>query len=373
MGRPAALLLLLLAFVHACAPRAAVAPSPPSAPAARLLVVGDVQLASAFKARPSLESWRAPLDTTELAARMSEAVRDAQPTDVVQMGDLVDLNEAAVLELAEGGGARRVPQGFEEWRPALAAFPRDVPLFPVVGNHERYGELVVPARADGDALDVGEPRLTHFATPAEVHAALRRHFPRLEEAAQFHGQAGSYLVVRPRFCLLSIDGADLDDDPSLFAFVAQKLAACRAARRPSIVACHYPLFSGRARKDDASLELAKHRDRLLRVLREGGAALVLAGHEHFYLRYLPEGLARAGYEDPGGAVHVTVASFANPYPRSFARLDANDPGVRTFRGTHYAVVTLDDAGIRMTVRGYRDGRWHDVDEVAVVAAGGYAP
>jgi 3',5'-cyclic AMP phosphodiesterase CpdA len=367
--------LLVVALIAACAkgrdePARSAASSPRSAPA-RLLVIGDVQLAAAFKGTPTRESWRAPLDTSGLAARLAEAVAESHPTHILQTGDLVDLNEAAVLEVrdSEGRIVERTNQPFEEWHPVLATFPSAIPLYPVVGNHERYGELVVSARIRPDTaeLDIRDVTLTRRLAPSDVHARLLARFPQLTRGAEFHGRSGSYFVEDGRFCLLSLDGADFEDDPTLYEFVTTKLVACRGAGRPAIVACRYPLFSGRSKADDPSLELRRDRERLLETFGRYGAALVLAGHEHFYLRYLSEGRRRAGYVDslPPAPIYMTVASFANPYPRSIARLDPAEArdAIRYFRGTHYASVVIDDTKIDVTVRGYDDGlrRWETID------------
>jgi hypothetical protein len=365
-----------VALVAACSspPR----PVPPStAPAvapARILVLGDIQLGNAFKEAPSLSTWRgATLDTRELRARLAEALRDTQPTELLQMGDLVDLNESAVLALTGADGRALPPQKqpLEEWKPVLALFPSEPHLWPVVGNHERYGELTVSASLlpDGDHVEIRGLKLTKGASDAETHAAMLAHFPWLERAT-FHGATGSYAVSFPRFCLVSFDGADLDGDPTLFGFLDARLRDCAAAHLPAIVANHYPLFSGRPRADDASLELAASRDRLIEMFSRHRVAIVLSGHEHFYLRYLSEGRRRAGYpaDLPPRPVYMTVSDFANPYSRAMQRLDPDEGGeesdaFRYFRGTHYAEIVVNDTGIEVTVRGYRKeaAAWETID------------
>jgi hypothetical protein len=345
-------------------------------PPARVLVIGDVQLMSPFKGAPSLSTWRhARLDTAELAARLGEALRDTRPTHLVQTGDLVDLNESAVLEVRDPAGAllERERQPLQEWQPVLALFPARPLLFPVVGNHERYGELVVQAALlpDGDRLEIRKVDLTKKLGAREVHAQTLTHFPYLGGLAEFHGQSGSYHVAFPRFCLLSLDGADLDVDATLFAFIDEKLGGCAARRLPAIVVNHYPLFSGRPRAEDGALELRAHRDGLIEMFTRHRVALVMSGHEHFYLRYLEEGRRRAGYaaDLPPRPVYVTVSDFANPYSRALERLDPATvgEGFRYFRGTHYALVEVGEASVEVTVRGYRPqtSAWETVDSFRV--------
>jgi hypothetical protein len=69
---------------------------------------------------------------------------------------------------------------------------------------------------------------------------------------------------------------------------------------------------------------------------------------------------------------MTVASFANPYPRKIERLDPSEAGdgIRYFRGTHYALVVIDDTMLDVTVRGYRPDRheWGTIDAFSLPLA-----
>jgi hypothetical protein len=341
-------------------------PAHPAAtlPEERLLVFGDVQLAGPFKADSTLSSWKTGrLDSAEFSTRFSEALKETQPTQILQTGDFVDLNESAVLDLH----GTVVKQGWPEWAPMLALLPREPRTYPVVGNHERYGSLVVTGALDGDHVEVEGLKLEKKSSPAEVHDALIAHFPHLQSGAEFHGKSGSYYVAFGRYCLLSLDGADFDDDPSLFDFVDAKLGQCNAAHKTAIVSNHYPLFTGRKKSDDGELELAKHRERLISAFSRNGVALVFTGHEHFYLRYLEPGLKRAGFDAPGALpIYVAVSDFANPYSRKLERIE---PGadVRYFRGTHYATVTFGDREVRIVAKGFerQSGNWKEIDAFSI--------
>jgi hypothetical protein len=255
----------------------------------------------------------------------------------------------------------------------LSLFPAQPLLYPVVGNHERYGELVVSAvvSPDGDTLNIRKLTLKKTLSAPEVYRQTLTHFPHLADTAEFHGQSGSYYATFPRFCLLSLDGADFDGDPTLFSFVNEKLGACVARHLFAVVLTHYPIFSGRPREEDDSLELHAVRDRLMDTFTRYGVALVISGHEHFYLRYLAEGRRRAGYpaDLPERPIYLTVSDFANPYSRKLERIDAAavGEGVRYFHGTHYAVVEVGDTGIDVTVRGYRpqEAAWQTIDSFRV--------
>lgn len=337
----------------------------------RLMVFGDVQLAAPFKADPTLAAWRSgELDTSELTARFTEALRESRPHAILQTGDLVDLNESAVLELP--ARATRLRQGWSEWAPTLAALPGAVKIYPVVGNHERYGELLLTGdlAADGEHVELRGMKLTRRMSPREVHEATLTRFPHLRSDAEFHGETGSYYFTFGRYCLLSIDGADLDDDPSLFAFIDAKLKRCANARKTAVVSDHYPLFTGRPRSEDDSLELARHRERLLDTFSRHRVALVFTGHEHFYLRYLEGGLARAGFRAPSTErpVYVTVSDFANPYSRRLERIaDVTPTEARYFEGTHYATVTFRHDAVRVVAKGFdaRSRAWRDIDAFTV--------
>lgn len=373
MLRPHWLALALLALSCGGADRARPA-APAPTPDERLLVFGDVQLAGPFKAEPTLSAWkRGALDTSELAKRFEEALRDAKPTQILHTGDLVDLNESAVLELrSPGRAATRLPQGWPEWAPMLALLPREPKVYPVVGNHERYGELVVRGELapDGDHVEIHDLELTSTASPARVHEAMLTHFPHLRDGAEFHGQSGSYVSTFAHFCLLSLDGADFDGDPSLFGFVDTKLVACKAQGKTAVVSIHYPLFTGRPPTEDDSLELAKHRTRLLDAFSRHGVALVFSGHEHFYLRYLDAGLAQAQLAAKPSAlpIYVTVSDFANPYSRKLERVPGTaTEGVRYFRGTHYVTVTFSGREARVVAKGFdrSSGKWQEIDSFSV--------
>lgn len=340
-------------------------------PEERLMVFGDVQLAGPFKVDPTLAAWKTGrLDTSEFAARFSEAVRDARPTQILQTGDLVDLNESAVLDLRTPTGepTERLAQGWQEWAPMLAVLANAPKVYPVVGNHERYGSLAVKGvvAPDGSHVELKGLKLAKTATPEEVHGAMLAHFPHLREGAEFHKKTGSYVVTFGRYCLLSLDGADFDEDPSLFDFVDAKLTQCAAAHKTAVVSNHYPLFSGRPKADDDSLELAKHRARLIDAFDRHHVALVFTGHEHFYLRYLDAGLERAGYGDKPSKrpIYVTVSDFTNPYSRAFERVDPLAEGdARYFKGTHYATVTFGEHDVRVVAKGFdaQAGKWREID------------
>jgi predicted MPP superfamily phosphohydrolase len=339
------------------------------------MVFGDVQLAGPFKADPTLSAWKSGrLDTSEFAARFAEALRDSKPTQILQTGDFVDLNESGVLDVRTPTGepTERLPQGWQEWAPMLALLPKEPKVYPVVGNHERYGELVVKGvvAPDGTHVELEGLKLAKKASSEEVHDTMLTHFPHLREGAEFHDRSGSYYVSFGRYCLLSLDGADFDDDPSLFDFVDAKLTHCAAAHKTAVVSNHYPLFSGRPKAVDDSLELAKHRTRLIDMFSRHHVALVFSGHEHFYLRYLEPGLTRAGYGDKPSnlPIYVTVSDFTNPYSRTFERMEPiADGDARYFKGTHYATVTFGDHELRVVAKGFdrQAVKWREIDAFSV--------
>jgi hypothetical protein len=362
---------IVIASLTACGAPTHLTPPPPPPPPAeeRLLVFGDVQLAGPFKAESTLSAWKTGrLDPSDFAARFSEALNESKPTQILQTGDLVDLNESAVLDLH----GTRVPQGWLEWAPMLALLPKDPKVYPVVGNHERYRSLVVTGALDTtrDHVEVEGVKLEKKASPAEVQEAMLAHFPHLRDGAEFHAKSGSYYVAFARYCLLSLDGADFDDDPSLFDFIDAKLGQCKAAHRTAVVSTHYPLFTGRNASEDGELELAKHRERLIGAFSRNGVALVFTGHEHFYLRYLDAGLTRAGFAKPSPLpIYVTVSDFGNPYSRKFERMNP-DADVRYFRGTHYATVTFGEREVRVVAKGFdrQTGNWREIDAFSVFGA-----
>ena len=357
------------------APRSTGAASASQPPEERLLVFGDVQLAGPFKGDPTVSAWnRGRLDTSEFAVRFAEAVRESRPTQILQTGDFVDLNESAALDLRSptGQATTRLEQGWQEWAPMLSLLPKEPKVYPVVGNHERYGSLVVTGvlAPDGAHVDVKGLTLEKRASREQVYDAMQAHFPHLRDGAEFHAKSGSYYAAFERFCLLSLDGADFDDDPSLFDFIDAKLTQCEAAHKRAIVSSHYPLFTGRPKSEDDSLELAKHRTRLLNMFGRHHVALVFSGHEHFYLRYLDSGLKRAGFADKPSKlpIYVTVSDFTNPYSRSFERIDPIlDGDVRYFKGTHYATVTFGDREVRVVAKGFdrKTEKWQEIDAFSV--------
>lgn len=345
--------------------------------ASTILVLGDIQETTEFNNRQSISVWNNQiLGTQEISQRLHEAIELAHPTHILQMGDFVDWNNGATLEVSfSDGSVRRYAQPHEEWSPILGLFPNPRLIFPTVGNHERYGNFTLSATAlaDNDTLQIDDIQSFVALSNQQVYEQELRHFPHLQSDATFHGRSGTYFVEFPDFCMMSIDGSNLGASSGTYQFIEAKLAQCGSSvvipkmQKPIIVTEHYPVFSGEENINDQDPNVLA----LNQLFNRYHVALVLNGHEHYYLRYFEQGLIDAGYSNqlPVSAKYATFGNFANPYPGTFQRLPLSGNGLkfRYFQGTHFGVIDVNNGMLKMSVFGYlpNQSAWHEIDTFSI--------
>lgn len=341
----------------------------------KILVLGDVQLASTIQ-KWNKEEWeKQKIDSTKLPKFINEVLSKEKPDYIFQTGDWVNYNNNLSLQIVDTLGnivepAMKLP--YDEWEFMHKIMPTHYKdrFYIAIGNHESYKDILLEGvRVPGvDKLaNINSIKFDLFI-PSKKKELLLEQFPHLETAI-FHKETGTYFLEKENFSLLSIDGIDKDRN-ELLMFIEKHLSEVRKkdTSKKLFVISHYPIFTGLPKEKDSRLAYSDIREQLILLFDKYNVDIFMNGHEHFYLRYTREGMIKAGFEKPypEKTVYITNSNFVNPYGRVLERIspDTIDDSIIYFSGIHYSLIEIQNDTLTLVTYGYDEESktWSIIDQ-----------
>lgn len=341
----------------------------------KILVLGDVQLASTIQKWNKQEWEKQRIDSTRLPKFLNEVLSKEKPDYIFQTGDWINYNNNLSLQIIDTLGniiepAMKLP--YNEWEFMHKVMPNKYKnrFYIAIGNHESYKDVLLQGiKVPGvDRLaNINSIKFDLFI-PSKKKALLVEQFPHLEGAV-FHKQTGTYFLSNKNFALLSIDGIDKDREP-LLKFIETNLSKVRkeSESKKLFVISHYPIFTGLPKEKDSRLAYSDIREKLIILFDKYDVDIFMNGHEHFYLRYTKEGMKKAGFDKPypEKTEYITNSNFVNPYGRELKRisLDSLDDSIIYFNGIHYSLIEIKNNSLTLVTYGYDEENktWSVIDQ-----------